>query len=66
MESRKNRRYSYEGLVKPFDLNHLYITNLQTDLSEPQGIAQLYGSRWKIEILFKERKSKIAILILLI
>ena len=43
------------------DKYHLYMTNLQLDLLEPQEVSRLYGARWEIEILFKELKSKYAL-----
>jgi IS4 transposase len=40
---------------------HLYITNISTELLEPEEVAKLYGARWEVEILFKELKSKFAL-----
>ncbi|AKB51790.1 Mobile element protein [Methanosarcina barkeri str. Wiesmoor] len=37
---------------------HIYITNIQKDILNAKDIANLYGARWDIELLFKELKSK--------
>jgi len=36
---------------------HLYITNVPPDMLTAQEVAQTYGYRWEIELLFKELKS---------
>lgn len=36
---------------------HLYITNLPNEFT-PEQVAALYGFRWKIELLFRELKSR--------
>jgi len=38
--------------------HHIYITNIQKDILDAKDIANLYGARWDIELLFKELKSK--------
>jgi len=38
--------------------HHIYITNIQKDVLNAKDIANLYGARWDIELLFKELKSK--------
>ena len=40
---------------------HIYITNIQKDILNVKDIAELYGARWNIELLFKEPKSKYAL-----
>ena len=40
---------------------HIYITNIQKDILNARDIANLYGARWEIELLFKELKSKYAL-----
>lgn len=40
---------------------HIYITNIQKDILNAKDIANLYGARWDIELLFKELKSKYAL-----
>jgi len=37
---------------------HLYLTNLQREDYCAPDIAQLYRSRWEVELLFKELKSR--------
>jgi len=41
--------------------HHIYITNIQKDVLNAKDIANLYGARWDIELLFKELKSKYAL-----
>ena len=41
--------------------HHIYITNIQKDVLNAKDIAKLYGSRWDIELLFKELKSRYAL-----
>jgi len=41
--------------------HHIYITNIQKDILNAKDIANLYGARWDIELLFKELKSKYAL-----
>jgi putative transposase len=40
---------------------HLYITNIPCDVLDSREIAELYGARWDIELIFKELKSKYAL-----
>ncbi|AKB55278.1 Mobile element protein [Methanosarcina barkeri 227] len=40
---------------------HIYSTNIQKDILNAKDIANLYGARWDIELLFKELKSKYAL-----
>jgi len=40
---------------------HIYITNIQKDILNARDIANLYGARWDIELLFKELKNKYAL-----
>ena len=44
--------------------HHIYITNIQKDVLNAKDIAKLYGTRWDIELLFKELKSRYALDIL--
>ena len=39
---------------------HTYLTNIPSDVLEPEDIAKLYGARWDIELIFKELKSRYA------
>jgi len=41
--------------------HHKYITNIQKDVLNAKDIAKLYGTRWDIELLFKELKSRYAL-----
>ena len=41
--------------------HHIYITNIQKDVLNAKDIAKLYGTRWDIELLFKELKSRYAL-----
>ena len=43
---------------------HTYITNIPTDRLDAEDIAVLYSARWKIELIFKELKSRYGIDIL--
>ncbi len=40
---------------------HSYITNINSDILEPEDIGKLYGARWDIELVFKELKSRYAL-----
>lgn len=40
---------------------HTYITNINSDILDPEDLAKLYGARWDIELLFKELKSRYAL-----
>jgi IS4 transposase len=61
-EKKDNERFRLVAVYnEDEDKYHLYITNLQLDLLEPQEVSRLYGARWEIEILFKELKSKYAL-----
>jgi IS4 transposase len=40
---------------------HTYITNINSDILEPEDIGKLYGARWNIELMFKELKSRYAL-----
>ena len=42
--------------------HHIYITNIQKDVLNAKDIAKLYGARWDIELLFKELKSRYALM----
>lgn len=69
------RRRSYKGkrrsdteqfrLVAAFNEEeekyHTYITNINSDILDPEDLAKLYGARWDIELMFKELKSKYAL-----
>ena len=39
---------------------HTYLTNIPSDVLEPEDVAKLYGARWDIELVFKELKSRYA------
>jgi len=39
---------------------YTYLTNIPSDVLEPEDIAKLYGARWGIELVFKELKSRYA------
>ncbi len=39
---------------------HTYLTNIPSDVLEPEDITKLYGARWDIELVFKELKSRYA------
>src|SRR5665647_2300310 len=41
--------------------HHKYITNIQKDVLNAKDIAKLYRTRWDIELLFKELKSRYAL-----
>jgi IS4 transposase len=43
------------------DKYHTYITNINSDILEPEDIGKLYGARWDIELMFKELKSRYAL-----
>jgi IS4 transposase len=43
------------------DKYHTYITNINSDILEPEDIRKLYGARWDIELMFKELKSRYAL-----
>jgi len=43
---------------------HLYITNIPVDRLDTEDIAVLHSARWKIELIFKELKSRYGIDIL--
>jgi putative transposase len=43
------------------DKYHTYITNINSDILEPEDIGRLYGARWDIELMFKELKSRYAL-----
>lgn len=43
------------------DVYHLYLTNIPSDLMEPEDVAVLYGARWEVELIFKELKSRYAL-----
>ena len=51
--SRSNHSDQYYELLK----YEIYLTNVDQKLLKPKRIAQLYGLRWHIEILFKSWKS---------
>lgn len=69
------KRREYKGKQKQDEMNvrlvavyndedekyHIYITNIQKDILNARDIANLYGARWDIELLFKELKSKYAL-----
>ena len=40
---------------------HVYLTNLPVDVLSAEEVAQLYGCRWEIELVFKELKSEYAL-----
>ncbi len=40
---------------------HVYLTNITTDVLEAEDVANLYGARWDIELIFKELKSRYAL-----
>jgi putative transposase len=61
-EKKDNERFKLVAVYnEDEDKYHLYITNLSSDLLEPEEVARLYGARWEVEILFKELKSKYAL-----
>jgi putative transposase len=39
------------------DTYHLYVTNIPAERLTAEEVAQVYGARWQIELLFKELKS---------
>ncbi len=43
------------------DKYHLYLTNINTAVLDTADIASLYRTRWEIELIFKELKSKYAL-----
>jgi IS4 transposase len=69
------KRRAYKGAGKPDtyrfrlvaihndeeDKYHTYITNINSDILEPEDIGKLYGARWDIELMFKELKSRYAL-----
>jgi len=69
------KRREYKGKQKQDEMNvrlvavyndedekyHIYITNIQKDILNARDIANLYGARWDIELLFKELKNKYAL-----
>jgi len=40
---------------------HIYLTDIPVDWLEATDIAELYGARWEIELIFKELKSRYAL-----
>ena len=40
---------------------HIYLTNITKDVLEAEDVANLYGARWDIELIFKELKSRYAL-----
>jgi len=40
---------------------HVYLTNITKDVLEAEDVANLYGARWDIELIFKELKSRYAL-----
>jgi len=40
---------------------HAYLTNLSVDVLSAEEVAQLYGCRWEIELVFKELKGEYAL-----
>ena len=40
---------------------HVYLTNLPVEVLSAEEVAQLYGCRWEIELVFKELKSEYAL-----
>jgi putative transposase len=40
---------------------HTYLTNLGSEVLNAEEVAQLYGCRWEIELVFKELKSQYAL-----
>lgn len=40
---------------------HVYLTDINPEVLEPEDIAKLYGARWEIELIFKELKSRYAL-----
>ena len=40
---------------------HTYVTNLGPEDFEPEDISSLYGSRWEVELVFKQMKSQFGI-----
>jgi IS4 transposase len=69
------KRRSYKGASKPDtyrfrlvdihndedEMYHTYITNINSDILEPEDVGKLYGARWDIELMFKELKSRYAL-----
>jgi len=51
--SKTNHSEEYYELLK----YEIYLTNVPSDMVSPKEVAQLYGLRWYIEILFKSWKS---------
>ncbi|MFW6122588.1 MAG: IS4 family transposase [Petrotogales bacterium] len=43
---------------------HTYLTNISAEILDAEEIAQLYGARWHVELIFKELKSRYGIDIL--
>ena len=39
----------------------MYITNINSEILEPEDVGKLYGARWDIELMFKELKSRYAL-----
>jgi len=40
---------------------HLYVTNISSDVLEPEEIARLYGARLDLDLVFKQLKSRYAL-----
>ena len=69
------KRRTYKGASKPDtcrfrlvaihndedEMYHTYITNINSDILEPEDVGKLYGARWDIELMFKELKSRYAL-----
>ncbi|AET65559.1 transposase [Methanothrix harundinacea] len=58
-EKKYTERFRFVSIFnKDEDRYHMYITNISSELLEPDEVARIYAARWVVEILFKELKSR--------
>ena len=56
--SGKQRTWRLVGVLDPETHRyHLYLTNIPVERLSAREVAQVYGARWQVELLFKELKS---------
>lgn len=56
--SGKQRTWRLAGVLDPNTHRyHLYLTNIPVERLAAREVAQVYGARWQVELLFKELKS---------
>ena len=56
--SGKQRTWRLVGILNPQTHRyHLYLTNIPAERLSAREVAQVYGARWQVELIFKELKS---------